>query len=180
MHNGVNQLSAGGSRGCSTETPGHSAENEEGIDLRVLKKSYDKGDKVYILDNSTPKGKCKQLCPPWKGPGIVVERITPYLFREQLHYKVMFLNHDKLKPCRDRQLPTWLRDFTFADPAPSDANTDDDVFYVCKKPWGGQFMIQCDYCGEWFHGVCINIAPSEALDIATFKCAVCKRSAIRH
>ena len=38
---------------------------------------------------------------------------------------------------------------------------------------GGQFMIQCDYCDIWFHGSCVNVAPSHALDIDKYKSPGC-------
>ena len=34
-------------------------------------------------------------------------------------------------------------------------------------------MIQCDYCDIWFHGSCVNVAPSDALDIDKYKCPGC-------
>ncbi|XP_033730614.1 uncharacterized protein LOC117320029 [Pecten maximus] len=153
-------------------------------DLRVLKRSYQKGDIVYILDSGATKGRCKKLCPPWKGPGIIVEKITPYLFRVQLNNKVLVLNHDKLKPCRDRQMPAWINNFTsnllVGNEAEGEVDTeaDDEAYCICRKPWNGQFMIQCDYCGEWYHGSCINIAPSDALDIDRFKCSSCKNNVV--
>ena len=40
-------------------------------DLRLLERSYEVGDAVYILDTAVLKGKCKKLCHPWKRPGII-------------------------------------------------------------------------------------------------------------
>lgn len=34
-------------------------------------------------------------------------------------------------------------------------------------------MIQCDYCDEWYHGSCVNITVTDALDIAKYKCGSC-------
>ena len=36
-------------------------------DLRLLQRSYQVGDVVYILNPSVPKGKCRKLCEPWRG-----------------------------------------------------------------------------------------------------------------
>ena len=46
-------------------------------DLRILEKPYQEGDPVYVLDSTAIKGKCKKLSAPWKGPGVISERITP-------------------------------------------------------------------------------------------------------
>ncbi|XP_033101305.1 uncharacterized protein LOC117104554 [Anneissia japonica] len=150
---------------------------KKNYDLRVLKRPYKRGDRVYILDNSTPKGKCKKLCPPWKGPGVIIDVITPCLFRVQLRNKVMILNHDKLKPCLDRQLPKWLINYVLPPSSLPTDNADDapgTLYCSCHKPWAGAFMIQCDYCDVWYHGSCVNISPSDALDIDLYKCAQCR------
>jgi hypothetical protein len=46
-------------------------------DVKILEKQYKKGDLVHVLDTASIKGKCRKLSPPWKGPGIVEERLTP-------------------------------------------------------------------------------------------------------
>ena len=50
-------------------------------DLKTFTRSYSVGDSVYILVTSTPKGKCSKLRPTckWKGPGLIVRKITDYL-----------------------------------------------------------------------------------------------------
>ena len=53
-------------------------------DLRILEKPYQEGDRVYVLDNTAIKGKSRKLSAPWKRPGIISEKITPYLFRVQM------------------------------------------------------------------------------------------------
>jgi hypothetical protein len=74
-------------------------------DLRILARSYDKGDPVYVLDTATVKGKCKKLAPLWKEPGV----ISAFIYREKVKNTVFVTNHDRLKPCRDRKLPVWLQ-----------------------------------------------------------------------
>ncbi len=69
-------------------------------DVRVLQRSYAVGDVVYVLDTATLKGKCRKLCSPWKGPAVVVERISASLFRLRLRKSVFVVNHDRIKPCR--------------------------------------------------------------------------------
>jgi ketosteroid isomerase-like protein len=53
-------------------------------DVKILEKQYKKGDLVYVLDTASIKGKCKKRSPPWKGPGIVLERLTPYIYKIKL------------------------------------------------------------------------------------------------
>ncbi len=77
-------------------------------DPTVLEKHYQVGDPVYVLDTGSTKGKAKKLCPPWKGPGIIIEKITPAVFRVKLKNKTFTINHDRLKLCQDRILPDWL------------------------------------------------------------------------
>ena len=52
-------------------------------------------------------------------------------------------------------------------------NADDSMHCLCKQPWQGRFMIQCDFCDKWFHGSCVDVTATEALNIAQFKCEVC-------
>ncbi|XP_070546257.1 uncharacterized protein [Ptychodera flava] len=80
-------------------------------DLRINTKAYDLGDCVYILDTATIKGKCRKLSPPWKGPGIVVEKLTPYLYRVKIKRQETVVHHDRMKLCKDSTLPDWIRKY---------------------------------------------------------------------
>ena len=77
-------------------------------DLRVREHTYKVGDVVYWLQSATKKGKCKKLTPAWSGPGVVIQQITPYLYRVKHKNKESVKHHDKLKLCRDRDVPKWL------------------------------------------------------------------------
>ena len=46
-------------------------------DLKIHSRAYEEGDLVYILDTATDKGKCRKLSPCWKGPGIVIKKLSP-------------------------------------------------------------------------------------------------------
>ena len=63
-------------------------------DVKTLEKQYKKGDLVYVLDTASIKGKCRKLSPPWKGPGIVLERLTPYIYKIKLQIVIFTANHD--------------------------------------------------------------------------------------
>ena len=142
-------------------------------DLRLLERNFEVGDAVYVLDTATLKGKCKKLCPPWKGPGLVVRKLSNLLFQIKLKNAVLILNHDRLKPCQDKTLPAWLT--TERDRPELDGGeiADDQLYCLCKKPWQGRFMIQCDHCDEWYHGSCVNITATDALDIQKYRCPKC-------
>lgn len=77
-------------------------------DLRVLQRQYEVGDVVYILDTAVSKGKCKKLCPPWKGPAVIMKKFSPSLYSVQLRNSVFVTNHDRLAPCRARNLLSWV------------------------------------------------------------------------
>ena len=71
-------------------------------DLKDLLIPYAEGDIVYILDTAVLKGKCRKLCSHWKGPGIIMRKITTYLYQVKLKSSFFVTNHDMLLPCRER------------------------------------------------------------------------------
>ena len=44
---------------------------------------------------------------------------------------------------------------------------------VIQESTSGRFMIQCEACKEWYHGSCVKIMPTDALDIDEYKCSEC-------
>lgn len=61
-----------------------------------------------MLDTATKRGKCWKLSLPWKGPEIILKRLSPYLFRVKTKTAMMVANHDSLKKCDDMDIPLWL------------------------------------------------------------------------
>ena len=51
-------------------------------DSKMREVEYQPGDFVYVLDTAHIKGRAKKLDPPWKGPGIIVERLSPYIYSQ--------------------------------------------------------------------------------------------------
>ena len=50
------------------------------------------------------------------------------------------------------------------------------VYCTCRLPEGGERMIACDNCGEWYHESCLNsIVPSKAWTDSSYKwtCDLC-------
>ena len=103
-------------------------------DLRLLERSFQVGDKVYLLDTAATKGKCKKLCSPWKGPGIVIEKLSAVLFRVKLRNSVMVVNHDRIKPCRDGVLPQWINRWKPDDTGSKPVRGDDRVYFCVGNP----------------------------------------------
>lgn len=66
-------------------------------DLRVRECQYNVGDLVYRLDTATIKGKSRKLSPVWRGAGVIIDKITPYLYRVQEKQITFTANHDRLK-----------------------------------------------------------------------------------
>ena len=78
-------------------------------DVKVTVRELKLGDLVYQLDTATVKGKTRKLSPSWKGPGVVIEKLTPYLYKIKLKRGIITANHDRLKLCQDREVPEWAQ-----------------------------------------------------------------------
>ena len=154
-------------------------------DLRVFLRTYNVGDPIYVLDTAVTKGKSRKLCPFWKGPCLVLEKLTPALYRVKFRYAILTVNHDRMKPCGDKSLPIWLKRAKdkLQTETHSEQNRQSDkdntdrpkkpLYCICKKHYDGQFMIQCDECLEWYHGKCVNVTPQEATSIDVYTCPLC-------
>ena len=149
-----------------------------------MKKDYDLNvrkmktpeDYVYILDTVTRKGRNKKLDPPWKGPGIVVQRITSYVYKVKMEKTVIFINRDRMKRCNDRKVPVWLKrtqNRLNAGESILDIESD-NVWCLCRKGDNEKFMIQCDLCDEWYHGECVNITLKLAETLTKYHCPRCQ------
>ena len=121
-------------------------------DVRTLQRFYNKGDVVYLLDTAVLKGKCRKLSSPWKGPAVMVEKISASLYRVQLRKFMFVVNHDRMKFCRDRELPDWVTKWTVLMQIWPLMMMSSQSTVFCRKPWQGRFMIQCDGCDEWGGG----------------------------
>lgn len=47
-------------------------------DVKLYTRAYTVGDLVYVLDTAKVKERCKKFYSPRKGPGIIVQKISPY------------------------------------------------------------------------------------------------------
>ena len=78
-------------------------------DLKVKLHPYEVGDLVYRIESVKKVGQSPKLQQVWKGPLLIIQVISPILFRVADRKKTYVLHHDRLKPCEDRDIPLWLR-----------------------------------------------------------------------
>ena len=144
-------------------------------DLKIFEKQYKPGDFVYVLDTATIKGKNRKLSPPWKGPGIIIQKLTPYVYKVKLKSVIFTTSHDRLKPCSDRNIPAWLERCKHRIDNGEDVSiSSTDSYCICGGPDTGQFMIQCDICDEWYHGKCVSITKELADTMPIYRCIKCQ------
>jgi hypothetical protein len=85
--------------------------------------------------------------PPWKGPGIIVERLSPYIYGVRFENVVAITNHDRMKKCNDRHLPSWLsvaKQKLQEGENLLDVSKENTPYCICRQPDDGSFMIHCD------------------------------------
>ena len=138
-------------------------------DLGVHRISFLKGDVVYMLDKTVHKGLSSKLGPVWTGPCLIVEVLSPYLFRVQINNRLTkVVNHDRLKKCQDKEIPKWMtkRKVELLSGAVN-------VYCFCGLPDDGRIMIQCDSCFEWYHGHCVGVDKNKAKTLKEYLCNRC-------
>ena len=132
-------------------------------DIKQHTREFKVNDRVYIRDTACAKGKSRKLNPPWKGPAIIVEKRSPYLYRVAFRRTIATYNHDRLKKCTDQGK------------AIVEAPGKGKLYCFCRKPDDGSLMICCDKCNEWYHGVCVGITQTEGLENRKWFCPLCIR-----
>ena len=132
-------------------------------DIKIKQHSFDVGDRVYILNFASKPGKGRKLQSPWKGPATIISKINPYLYQVAYHRTTYVVNHDQLKLCTDDS------------PVPSlpKRGNRKEQYCLCRQADDGSFMIQCDFCLEWYHGRCIQLTREEGEAMDRFRCPVC-------
>lgn len=137
-------------------------------DIRIHESQYKEGDCVYILEKATKKGQNPKLQPIWKGPGFIMTRLSPYVYRVRLEKTVMVVNHDRIKMCTDKDFPRWLKE------AKAKTATE-EMFCVCNGPDTGSLMIYCDFCFRWFHTDCVDVTEIQAEELEIYRCPNCSQ-----
>ena len=75
-------------------------------DQRSRANSYRKGEKVWLYNPQSKKGRSPKLQTPWEGPWEVTKQVTDVVYRIQKtpKGKPKFVHHDRLKPFHERNL----------------------------------------------------------------------------
>ena len=92
-------------------------QNLQGVQLRQKRlydrkrfhRVFEKGDIVYRLDSASKVGESKKLQPIFLGPFLIVKQVSPDLFYLEDRKRSRLAHHDTLQPCKDRNIPFWLR-----------------------------------------------------------------------
>ena len=154
-------------------------------DVKVRVRELKLGDLVYQLDTATIKAKTRKLSPSWKGPGVVIEKLIPYLCKK-LKWVIITASHDRLTLCQDREVPEWSQRLSRQvtegtgytkekGGAKDQGGYRDKLYCVCRKPYIVEFMISCEECKEWYHGKCVKVTQEEAEAMGDFVCSGCQR-----
>ena len=72
-------------------------------DVKLNQATYEVGDFVYKINSATRKGVS------FYGPFLVTRVLSPVLIEIEGQKKKKIIHHDKLKICRDRCIPLWIR-----------------------------------------------------------------------
>jgi len=74
-------------------------------DQRSQANSYGKGEKVWLNNPQSKKGRSPKLQTPWEGPWEITKQVTDVVYRIQRtpKGKPKFVHHDRLKPFHERQ-----------------------------------------------------------------------------
>ena len=108
---------------------------------KAMKKDYDSkvhsprsnlevGDLVYLENSASTPGDCKKLLPLLKGPYIVKQVMSDYLYLVCDRRGNSVRHRDKLHLCEDRTIPTWalrLRSQILYGPEPTPPSHEEDA-----------------------------------------------------
>ena len=117
-----------------------------------------------MLNVSGNKGQAKKLLPQWTGSGVVVKKITIFLYQVRLRGKRVNVNHNQLKSCKLDNPPGWVVRERESCGIAEDVQ-DGQVYCMCRGIDDGSFMIACDVCEEWFHGKCVGVTEEQGEEI---------------
>ena len=78
-------------------------------DRKLREQHFSTGDLVYLHDTSTKVGQSTKLRPIYIGPFLVIEVISPILYKIEGRKWKKVIHHDRLRICDDRNIPVWIR-----------------------------------------------------------------------
>lgn len=119
---------------------------------------------------------CFPMYHPIEGLSIV---ITTPTFPKPLR-----LNDDKKKrPITYKQINEDVKNIKRPPRRPKNFEIHRQSYCICNNEvsWNDNIMINCDYCGEWYHPSCISIDAEDVDKIEEFSCFLCyERIGIRY
>ena len=85
--------------------------NKHHYDIRAQKRVMEKGQAVWLYDNTRKVGVCQKLTSKWKGPCLVLKRIDDinYLVQKCPRKPAKVYHIDRLLPYKGKTLPLWFR-----------------------------------------------------------------------
>ena len=72
-------------------------------DTRIYQQQYVKGSLVYRCNEF-----CKKFKDRWSGPFVVIDVLSPVLYKIRNQLKSEVIHHDKLKPFQSEDVPAWV------------------------------------------------------------------------
>ena len=78
-------------------------------DIHVNAATYTIGDVALLMKSASKARQCRKLAALWKGSFVIVQVLTPVLYRIASSKKDWVVHHDRLNPCHDDPLPLWTR-----------------------------------------------------------------------
>ena len=88
---------------------GAQARQKDYYNRTAREQRFEAGDLVYKLDTTTKIGVTTKLKPVYVGPHLVTRAISPILYQIDGRRSTDVIHQDRLKLCRDRNVPLWMR-----------------------------------------------------------------------
>ena len=95
----------------------------------IRSQKFQRGDLVMLVNSSTRIGKCKKLQPVWLGPYIIVDVVSPVLYKVAIRNRTSVQHVDRMRLYVDRVVPMWVqrRRNQLFDDSVQDTEYDDDM-----------------------------------------------------
>ena len=88
---------------------GAQAQQKDYYNRTAREQRFEAGDLVYKLDTTTKIGVTTKLKPVYVGPYLVTRAISSILYQIEGRRSSNVIHQDRLKLCRDRNVPLWMR-----------------------------------------------------------------------
>lgn len=138
-------------------------------------------DLISSIDNAIEatapmEPKCYPLYHPTQGLSLIIN--TSPLFKT-----IKIPEEKKKRSITYKQLNEDIKNIKRPPRRPKNIEISRQNYCICKNEasWNDTIMINCDYCGEWYHPSCISIDTEDIDKIEEFCCFICyERIGIRY